>query len=167
MKCNKIKRLMPDFIEGQLIPKLRSEVLEHLKVCENCARENRLYEESWQLIGQWKDIDPEPGFKTRFWNRLASQTETPLRWPFANALLLPRPLAVVLATAALLIVIAGAILPKYLQSKSAEQLALQISEEEVVLVENIDLLENLEVIQDIDFLENMEIIENLHTLDRA
>jgi len=160
MKCRKFRRLIPDFLEGQLTPKRHEEIIAHLKICKDCAKEKRLYEESWQLIGQWQDIEPEPGFKMRFWNHLLREAESKLAPPI-NIFRLSQRWSVALATAAIIIIVVSISLPNYLQTKSAELFVSEINEEEIILVENIELLEHLEIIQDIDFLENMELIENL------
>lgn len=163
MRCNKFKKLIPDFLENQLNPRIHREVFEHLQVCEACAKEKELYEKSWQLAGELEEIDPEPGFKMRFWNRLVRESKSKTR-PILDVyglLGLLRNWRVVAATVATIIIVVAVALPNYLQFRSADLLASKISGEEIVLVENIDLLENLDVISDIDFLENMELIENL------
>ena len=160
MKCHKIRRLIPDFLEVQLNSKIHREISEHLQSCKDCAKEKILYEQSWQLIGQWQDIKPEPGFKTRFWSRVINQTETKTA-PHINIFRLPRPVSLALVTAATIVIIITIALPNYLRLRGPEILVSKMNEEEIILVENIDLVENLEVIQAIDFLENMEIIENL------
>jgi len=164
MKCLEVRRLIPDFLEGQLRAKDYDEVSAHLQACKDCAKEKRLYEESWKLMGQWQDIEPEPGFKSRFWNRLIGQTES-AKAPRINIFRLPKRASFALVTAATIIIVVSVALLNYLPSRSAAILASKISEEEMILVENIDLLENLEIIQYIDLLENMEIIENLDKID--
>ena len=163
MRCSKFKKLISDFLENQLNPRIHREVFEHLQVCEACAKEKELYEKSWRLMGELEDIEPEPGFKSRFWNRLVRESEYRER-PAVDVyglLGLLRNWRVAVVTVTTIIIVIAVALPNYLQFRSADLLASKISGEEIVLVENIDLLENLEVIEDIDFLENMELIENL------
>jgi hypothetical protein len=151
---------MPDFLEGLTNPEQQREILKHLEVCKNCAKEKEFYEKSWSLVGSLKDIEPEPGFKTRFWNRLSREEEAKLKRGFDVLGLLQhwQPVALTVATVLILI---GIAIPNYLHSKSIDLLASKISDEEIVLAESVDLLSNFEVISDMDFLENMEIIENL------
>ena len=163
MKCCKIRKLIPDFLEGQCGRKKRKIIAKHLQVCKDCAQEKRLYEESWQLIGQWKDVEPEPGFKTRFWNRLISQSER--RFIPKISLGLLKRWSPVLATALTVLIVSSITLPNYLELKEADLLASKLNEEEIVLVENIDLLENLEIIEEIDFLEHIDIIKDLDKIN--
>ena len=169
MQCHRIKKLIPDFLEGALDSKINQEVLRHLQSCEVCAKEKELYEKTWQLIGEWQDIEPEPGFNSRFWNRLVSRQTKVERTPNINILRLTQRFTVALATAAIVILAINFILPKYFQSKNTEILISSLDEEEMALIENIDLLENLELIENIEFLENLDIIENLgeHDLNNA
>lgn len=160
MGCQKFKRLIPDFLEGQLSPKANQELSQHLLICKDCTRERMLYEESWKLMGQLKDIEPQPGFKMRFWNRLVAETEAK-KAPILDIFRVFQPLRVALATAVAIIIAVSIVLPNYLRLKSTDQLISRINDEDITLVENIDLLENLEIIQDLDFLENLELIENL------
>jgi len=165
MKCQKIRRLIPDFLEGQLSDKLNILVSGHLKLCRECVKEKELYEKFWQLAGSLEDIEPEPAFKSRFWTRLAREQVESERSPDLGILGLLLRHRLALATAVAVMIAISVVLPNYLQQRSIELLASKISEEEVVLVENIDLLENLNVISDIDFLVNMEFIESLGRID--
>lgn len=165
MQCHKIKKLIPGFLEGALDSKSNQDVLKHLQACEVCAKEKELYEKTWQLMGEWQDIEPEPGFKSRFWNRLVSRKTEIIRTPALNILRLTQRLTVALATAAIVILAMNFVIPKYFQSKNTEILISSLNEEEMVLIENIDLLENLELIEAIEFLEDLDIIENLGEQD--
>lgn len=166
MRCQKIRRLIPNFLEGQLSDKLKTLISGHIKVCRGCAKEKELYEKSWQLAGSLEDVEPEPGFKSRFWTRLASEEWEPDRGASALGILgLFLRHRLVLASAVAVMIAISVVLPNYLQQRSIDLLVAKITEEEVIMVEKIDLLENLDVINDIDFLENMELIESLDRVD--
>ncbi|MBL7130254.1 MAG: zf-HC2 domain-containing protein [Candidatus Omnitrophica bacterium] len=164
MKCHKIRELIPEFLEGHLDPRENKEMLKHLKICEHCTKEKMLLEETWRLIGEWQDIEPEPYFKTRFWNRLVTE-KTEVQAPSINIFGLAKRWSVALATATIIIIAVSFILPRYFQTKSTEMLISKMDDEEIALVENIDLLENLDIIEDIEFFQDLELIENLDKFD--
>ncbi|MDP2753986.1 MAG: zf-HC2 domain-containing protein [Nitrospirota bacterium] len=159
MRCKRIKGLIPDLLEGRLDDIIKRQVLIHLESCLACAKEKLLYEETWKLAGDLPEIEPQPGFKARVWNRIVRQEEPAagrLNW----LLRFPR-WEVALATAAIIILVIGIAVPDYLRIGRQHGFILGKDEKRIILTGDVELLENLEVIEDIDFLENMKVIENL------
>ena len=163
MKCREIKQLSPEYIQGELKSDIQTRVQSHLNACPGCRKEFLLMEETWRMLGEIEDIEPAPGYISRFWADVES------RRPWYEQILqrtkeivFQRPWVPALATAAVILIVAGVTLldqSRYPESETAFVAAFKDVDPD--MVKHIDIIENLELIQDIDFYTDLEIIENL------
>ena len=163
MHCREIKQLIPEYIQGELNSDIQARVQSHLNACHGCREELRLMGETWRMLGEVEDIEPAPGYISRFWADVES------RRPWYEQILqrtkeivFQRPWVPALATAAVILIVAGISLldqSRYPESETAFVATFKDVDPE--MVKHIDIIENLELIQNIDFYTDLDIIENL------
>ncbi len=78
MKCEEIAELLPDYLQGRLVPDQAGLVEEHLRGCVPCGEEAAL----WQKLVQLPDEQPGPAVRARFKAMLDSYEEG--RWEKAS-----------------------------------------------------------------------------------
>lgn len=123
-------------------------------------QESELLEKAWNLLEEWKPVNPSPDFKARFWQRVAQEELAAERKPvFVSFGLSPR-LAPALATLALLLVFTVYSMRSFL-TPSPRQLALLTKNEDIQMLENLELAEDLDAIQNINTLEDFEMINSM------
>ena len=139
--------------------------MEHLSECTVCQKEFKAFEESWAMLGELDEIRPEPGFVGRFWTGLSLEQswQEKVSEAIRNGLF-KRRLAPVLATACIVMIVGSVALRSYFQIRNTNQILAHLSQEDMIVVENIDLAENLDLIEEMDFLEDFDIIEALDIL---
>ncbi len=76
MKCTEVRELLLDYLEGQLEGEKAMPVADHLALCESCRREKSVCEQSWAMAGEWPDIEPDPLYRARFWEKASRQERT-------------------------------------------------------------------------------------------
>jgi hypothetical protein len=76
MKCTEVQGLMLDYLEGQLGAEKAIPIEAHLALCESCRREKSAYEQSWALAEEWPDIEPDPLYRAKFWEKASRQERT-------------------------------------------------------------------------------------------
>lgn len=165
MDCQKIKKLIPVYLDDELEPQESQQVKDHLYVCPDCRKEFEAFEGSWAMLGELDHIRPEPGFVGRFWTKLAleeswqKKVSTKLKESFSRKSLVP-----VLVTACIVMIVGSVVVHNYVQVQKTDQILASLSQDDIAMVENIELAENFDLIAEIDFLEDLEIIENLDIL---
>jgi hypothetical protein len=162
MNCQTIKKLLPIYSDQGLGPIQEQEVRDHLKDCPVCRKEHEALKQSWAMLGEIEEIDPEPGFVGRFWTRLAAQQ--PWYEKLLGALkerLFNKQLVPVLATACLLLIAGSFVLDHYSQIRRTDRVIASLSAEDLTMVENIELAENLDLIKELDLLEDLDLIASL------
>ncbi len=168
MNCSEIKRLIPEFLDGQLDSDVHQRVQSHLDICAGCSREAIAIRRAWEMVGELDDIQPDPNFKTRFWARVAEQTSWQEKFfGEIRALFLNRRLVPALAAAGLILCISVVATYKYLQTSQPDSFMAEFSDADLDMVDNIDLVENLDLIRDIDLLSDLEFIEDLDDMDAS
>ena len=101
MKCQKIKKRLSVFADGEVKEKEKNKILEHLSTCSYCAREARTLSSLQALLEEEKEtIQPSPYFTNKLEQRIA-QLETkegPLRklLEYINRALVPATITSVL-----------------------------------------------------------------------
>jgi hypothetical protein len=165
MNCSAVKKLISPYLDGRLDVEEYEELQDHVSSCPACEKDVRAYRRSWEMLGQWGDIQPEPGYVARFWTAVSNQV------PWYKKMLevlrpgfFPQRLSPAFIAVMILIVTGIFSLRAYWQAQESEQFLACLSEDEWELVENIELAEDFELIEDMDFFEDMEIIENLDSL---
>ncbi len=161
MDCEDIKKLVPLLADGDSLPE---DLRAHFSECEGCRKEMAAYEKTWEMLGSWKDIEPDPGYVSRFWTRLSmkkSWYESP--GLTLKSFLWERRLAPVFAVVSIVLVVGVMTWRISMRTLGNETLLTALSTEEIEFAEFIELAENLDVIQDMEFLEDLDVIENLDT----
>ncbi len=175
MRCDQIRKLIPIYLDGGLEDGRDRELKDHVSGCLVCRKELEAYQRSWQMLGEWKDIQPEAGYVGRFWTAVSQQR--PWHEQILKALpagVFQKRLAPVFVAICILLVTGIFSLRNYWQMVETGELLANLSAEELEIafdhpaagvVEDIELAENLDIIQDMDFLEDMEVIENADSLE--
>lgn len=166
MNCAVVKQLISPYLDGRLGVEESEELQDHVSSCPACEKDIRACQRAWEMLGQWGDVQPEPGYVARFWTAVSHRVPwhekilEVLRTGFFSKRLSSAFVVVMIA-----MVMGIFSLHAYWQTQEAEQFLVCLSEDDVELVENIELAENLDIIEDIDFFEDMDIIENLDSLE--
>ncbi|MCI0528138.1 MAG: zf-HC2 domain-containing protein [Nitrospira sp.] len=71
MDCHEVQKRLPVDLDSDLSEEQRLQIQAHLATCIPCQKEVRRLEASWQVLGRWREIEPSPYFKQRFWSRIA------------------------------------------------------------------------------------------------
>ena len=163
MECQAVKKLIPEYSESSLSNSQREAVKQHLLTCSTCQKELRLYEKSWEILTQWKNLEPAPGYISRFWTKLSLEKSWKEKiFVGAQEFLLKRDFAPVRILTLCTLIVFGVFYFNAVTALEKELAGMDI--DEIEFVENVELAEYFDVIEDIDFLEDMEIIENLDQL---
>ena len=121
-------------------------------------------EKTWKALGAWKDQDPDPGYVSRFWTRLAQEQSWQEKLTGYMREWLRKMKAIPSYASVIALLIVGLLVSRHFyQTQRFEQMLVKASPEEVELVENIELVQNLEVIEAIDLLEDMDFLESFGT----
>ena len=117
MKCNEIRKLLPDLAAGIERATLDPGVGKHLASCDSCAADLSELKKTMALLDEWQAPEPSPYFDTRLQARLREELARPaagwlswLRqpsWPLSWSWSWSMPLAAVLFAGALAIGIGG------------------------------------------------------------
>lgn len=165
MRCDQVKKIIPVYMDGELGREETRLVKEHITSCAACCREIEAFEQSWAMLGEWKDIPPRSGYISRFWTRVSQELSWRERIGKAVKEGLQNRLPAPAFVTACLIIIVGILASRYYSHiRDTDQMLAGLREDELEMVENIELAENFELIEDMDFFEDMEIIENLDSL---
>ncbi len=162
MNCNEIRNIIPEYLEQALEQKQIEQVKQHLQTCLLCQKEVRAYEKIWATLDQWKDVEPQPGYVSRFWTRLALKQPWYIKWGRTlNTIFLKKSLAPFYAVLSIVLIVGYITFKTTTQVYQTETVLTALNSEEMELVDNLELTENLELIEELEFLEDLEIIENL------
>ena len=166
MTCQNIKKILSEYLDGELKAKEAQFVREHLEVCIHCQNELKLLEQFWQMLLSWKDKEPAAGYVARFWARLTSETSwhqrflLDIREVFAH-----RTLAPVMISVSMLVLIGFVYLQNDLRNRSAEKILSKMNPEDIEFVEHFDLVKHYDMIENLDVIEDLDVVENLDSLD--
>lgn len=165
MECKKAAELIPLFLDNQLEADRIQSVKEHLAICAHCQKEIRLYEKSWELLSDYKAIEPQPDYISRFWTRLSLETS----WyeeliQGLKGVLLQRRLVSIL-TAVSIFIVAGFLSYRNLPIGGPEKELAKMNPDEIELVEHLELAQHFDIIENIDTIEDLDVVENLDSLE--
>ena len=158
MRCSEVRKNLSAFLDGEMDEKEQLEIKAHLKDCSSCSRERELLRQSWEMLSEWKDIEPSSHFKTNFWRRVREQ-ESIKRKPIFYPQLFPCLAA--LATAAILLVFVSL----YLSPRPGRGPSLPtLAREEFEMIDDweIDLKEMMDELAEEIILETMVTEEMLN-----
>jgi len=73
MKCNKVKKKIAAYLDGELNPVEKNEFLLHINGCESCSEELEDMEFAVSLIKPLEPIKPSPYFYSKIRNNIGTQ----------------------------------------------------------------------------------------------
>ena len=166
MDCHKIKKMIPLYLDHELSAADYQQVETHLQNCVDCQSEVRAIQQSWDLLGEIKRVEPDPNYMTRFWRSVDAQIPWYSKlYENVQAVFLQRRWVPALAGAFIVLLISTIATVQYLQKPHTVAVLAELDEAEMEMIANIDLAEHYEVIHELDFFSDFEIIENLNGLE--
>ncbi|MCE1246674.1 MAG: zf-HC2 domain-containing protein [Firmicutes bacterium] len=78
MNCNEVKKIMAEFVQGDLPEKESGDVQVHIDSCPECRYEYEAFIKTWDILDEWKAVEPSPDFTARFLTKVMAQ-EKPAR----------------------------------------------------------------------------------------
>lgn len=105
MRCRKARKLIWSQVEGEAAP-LPAGLEEHIAGCSSCAALAREVRETWRLLGEYRAIEPQAGYRETFRARLRTAEQEERARPAAPWLAW-RWLALAAGSVAIVLVIAG------------------------------------------------------------
>jgi predicted anti-sigma-YlaC factor YlaD len=169
MNCTDSRHLLPVYLDGELEESEQRRVQAHLDGCEACRREAEIIANSWVMLGELDEIEPNPFYVSRFFARVAERRPWHAKWIDAlKGLLTPRRLLPIMAAAGLVILIGISV--TRIQQRTAEDTrlaAIQFNGVDPELFESIEIADNFELINEWEFLSDMEIIQELEAIEAS
>lgn len=161
MECQDIKNMLASFLSGEMADSQADEVRQHLIHCDDCQCEMDAYQQTWEMLEQWTDEEPAPGYVSRFWKRAATERSWWEKFhdAFGDLLTMKRLVPAVSVFCALLII--GTLTLRTSQIHQTEAMLTDLTLEEIEFVENLELAENLELLEKLEVLEGMEILDDM------
>jgi anti-sigma factor RsiW len=96
MKCRNVQKRLPVYQDGELSSVEQNRIKSHLTDCPECSKQYKELQRVWDLLSDFPDIQPMPGFHLRLRKKISGLREHQfiprLRQVFQ---LLPSPLATV------------------------------------------------------------------------
>lgn len=164
MECQEIKHLIPAYLNRELAEKELELIRSHLAGCEHCRRDCRAFEKSWAALEQWEDLEPEPGYVSRFWTRLAEKRPWYERFGLLlKEALLTKRLLPVYAASLVVVIVGFFVLRTSLTIHHDAVNFATLPAEDIEFIESMDMAVNLDVLNDLDFLEDMDVIEQVES----
>jgi predicted anti-sigma-YlaC factor YlaD len=75
MKCHSIQNKFSAYQDGELRPGEQDEVRKHLLSCNSCREEYEKLGQVWQVLGDLKEIQPDPWFYTQLLRKIKEPRE--------------------------------------------------------------------------------------------
>lgn len=166
MDCQRIQKLIPLYLDSKLEDRQLQTIREHLKDCSHCQSELTLFEKSWDILSEWEDIEPDPGYKSRFWTRLSSE-----RVWYEQLLLnikeffAMKKRSLALVTASVAIILCVLTFSNYLMKIKTNKTLTAMNPQDLELFAELELAQNFDIIENIDWLEDWEVIEDLDRIE--
>lgn len=160
MKWEEFKEKISRYLDNELSEAERKEFRAFLAKDEKAQAEFERYVQSWEMLGDWKDLDPDPGYVSRFWTRVAQERPWHERvWAFLQAALTDR-VRVSLGAAVCLVVIVGIFTMRTMvETHQTREFLAEYSGEDMEFIQGLEFAENLEMIEDLDCLEDLDLLE--------
>ena len=76
MKCSQVQERLSAFQDGELNPRERESISDHLKSCSACREQYAEMEKVWRALGDLREILPEPGFYGELVKKINESNET-------------------------------------------------------------------------------------------
>ncbi len=75
MKCEEVRNLLIEYIDGNSAREIQSEIESHLKECAECRKEYSELQNLFRLMGEQKPDEPDESLRRNFKSMLASEIE--------------------------------------------------------------------------------------------
>jgi predicted anti-sigma-YlaC factor YlaD len=169
MNCTDIRNLLPVYLDGELDASEQRWVTVHLDACEACRREAAIIAKSWEMLGELRDIEPNPFYVSRFFARVAERRPWHAKWvDILRSALSHRRLLPVMAAAGLVVLIGiGVTMVQERTDADPRLAAVQLNGLDVELFESLEIADNFELINEIELLSDMEIIQELDWIEAS
>ncbi|MCG8570549.1 MAG: zf-HC2 domain-containing protein, partial [Spirochaetes bacterium] len=111
MKCKKIERLLPEFVNNQLTPEEKNTVNSHLQKCPHCQERVLFYQSYFQSIRQLDSMEAPSTLTSKIYQRLETQKKQDQQSKIVDSLKnllnpLPYKMPLALGTVSAVIIIA-------------------------------------------------------------
>lgn len=151
MDCKKIRQMFSDYIDEMLEDKKQETFKGHIASCERCRKDLAEYQVSWKMLDAGEPIEPSPDYVSQFWTELSrkpSGYKVILDW--IRNILLPRRMVYkfVLVSATLIAVYISVF--NYVDNSKMRTLLINMSDEELEMIENFDLIANLDLFENVN-----------------
>jgi anti-sigma factor RsiW len=85
MRCQRVKRRLSAWLDGEVGERERQAVEAHLHTCAGCTAEAERLRRAWEWVGLLPEMEPVPGFEVALWERIdereARTARRPVWWP--------------------------------------------------------------------------------------
>lgn len=75
MNCEELRINISAFLEGDLSGEEEKNFGEHVESCSQCSDELEAHRKTWQMLGEWEDVEPSPRFNANFWEAVEKDPE--------------------------------------------------------------------------------------------
>jgi len=155
-----MNQLISAFADGQLSEKDRTQVVQHLEICDLCRDEYAAIQSIDRLLCGGEELDPSAGFADSFWRKVDKMEAAKERkawfnwrdWGF-------RP--VWAAAAATLVIASGVFLYHQAPLRSSGDAGDSAG---LLIAEDIDLYDDFEIVQHLELLEQWETISSMEEI---
>ena len=166
MDCVNFKKLIPAYSDSELPAETTESVKKHLKGCSACSKELALIKDTWEMLADFEEIEPQPGYVGRFWTKLSlKKTWGEQFWAGLEIEFHKRKWMPAMAAICIVAMVGALSVNHFLQLQKTDQILAEMSEEDIGMVENMELAENFNLILELDLLEDLNVIINLDSLE--
>ena len=152
MKCNQYSKSFSAFLDNELPNDLTDQLIRHTETCEKCSKKLEMLKNTDVLLHNLPHIEPTAELEHGLWRKIVNFEEKKSQRSIRRLLLTGwRPY---LATGLTALLIVGFFLFN-------RQSLPDLTKEEMMLVNNMELLTDYEIISQLDLLEDWEIISKL------
>jgi hypothetical protein len=76
MKCHDARNSMAEYVQGDLTGIDAENIKLHIDSCADCQKEYNAFVKSWEVLGEWKDVEPSYNFNARFRDLIANEEKS-------------------------------------------------------------------------------------------
>lgn len=162
MKCKKIKEHLVSYLDKELEANIKDEVEKHLESCNECSAHFKEIKKSFEMVGDFGEIEPSADFDKKFFAKLDALKEEKKEFDvhgllekIKDFLFGYRRIPAYAVSAVVVLLLAFVFMNKFVMEPR-----------EMEVANLYELLSNYEVINDIELIENLDVIENLEILEK-
>ncbi len=95
MNCRKVRKRLSAFIDDQVDPGEKEEILTHLNQCPGCRNEMETLRKTWDSLAVWEGVKTGENFEFKFWEKIEVEEEKRFSFFEIFKRILPIPVPVV------------------------------------------------------------------------